>query len=235
MRQHLPNAVTLLNVILGCCALVCLFNQEFVAAVWFLVAAVAADYADGMLARALNVQSPLGKELDSLADMVSFGVVPAAMLYQMLLLSWDLPTDAFAWQATPAFLLAAFSCLRLARFNLDTRQTDHFIGLPTPSSTALVAGVLLWVEFNSFGLRAWILQPWLLYALTLVVSGLLVSEIPMFSLKFKSLRWKGNEFRLSAAAVALVLLVWLQEAAPALIVSLYILVSAALHWGRRKR
>lgn len=235
MRQHLPNAVTLLNVILGCCALVCVLHQQFVPAIWFLIGAVAADYADGMLARALKVQSPLGKELDSLADMVSFGVVPATMIYQMLVLGLELDPTRFAWQAAPAFLLAAFSCLRLGLFNLDTRQTDHFIGLPTPSSTMLVGGVLLIVEFDSFGLRDWLLEPVFLYALTAVVSFLLVSGLPMFNMKFKKFVWTGNEIPLTFAAVSVLLLLVLREAAPALIISLYILTATVLHLSRRSR
>lgn len=226
MKKHLPNAITLLNLFFGCCALACIFYGQFTAAFWWIFAAVMADYADGMAARLLGVQSPLGKELDSLADMVSFGVVPGA-IYYMLLAKHFYPAGApgLIYQATPGFLVAVFSGLRLAKFNLDTRQATGFIGLPTPSSTIFTAGLMLIYAYDSFGLQPLVSAPAFLYACVLAISYLLVSEVPMFSLKFKSFSWKGNEIRFIFGFVALVLLFLTREASLAIVILLYVIFS----------
>lgn len=234
MKKHLPNAITLLNLFFGCCALASIFYGQFVAAFWWIFAAVMADYADGLAARLLGVQSKLGKELDSLADMVSFGVVPGA-IYYVLLASHFHPEGAsgLVYEATPGFLAAVFSGLRLAKFNLDTRQATGFIGLPTPSSTIFTAGLMLIYTFDSFGLQPLVSHPVFLYGCVLVVSYLLVSEVPMFSLKFKSFGWKGNEVRFTFAAIALVLLFLAKEASFSIVILLYILFSVVQHLAKK--
>lgn len=234
MKHHLPNAITLLNLFLGCCALACVFYGQFVAVFWWVFAAIMADYADGMVARLLGVQSSLGKELDSLADMVSFGVVPGAVYYT-LLANHFYPEGAsgLVYEATPGFLVAVFSGLRLAKFNLDTRQATGFIGLPTPSSTVFTMGVMLIYTFDSFGLRSLVSAPAFLYGCVLALSYLLVSEIPMFSLKFKSFAWKGNEIKFIFAAIALVLLFFIREASFSIVILLYVLFSIFQHLTKR--
>lgn len=226
MKNHLPNAITLLNLFMGCCALACIFYSQFVAAFWWVFAAVCADYADGLAARLLKVQSSLGKELDSLADVVSFGVVPGAVYYMLLAKSFY-PEGAarLVYEAAPGFLVAAFSGLRLAKFNLDTRQAEGFIGLPTPSSTIFTAGLMLIYTYDSFGLRPLVSAPAFLYACILALSCLLVSEVPMFNLKFKSLTWKGNEMKFIFAAITVALLFVAREAALSIVILLYVLFS----------
>ena len=227
IRKHIPNAITLLNLVFGCCALLCILYGQYVEGFVFIIAAVAADYADGLFARLLNVHSELGKELDSIADMVSFGVVPGAIYYQLLLIALGQEeASTLVYAAVPGFFLSAFSGLRLAKFNLDTRQTEGFIGLPTPSSTMFVTGLMLIYALDSYGLGNMVVSsPAVLYLLIALQSYLLVSEIPMFALKFKSLRWAGNEVKFIFAGIALLLLVLTREVAFSAVVVLYVAFS----------
>lgn len=223
MNKHIPNTITLVNLFSGCCALVSVLNDQFVLAFWFLLASMTADYLDGAVARLLEVNSPLGKELDSFADMVSFGVVPGAILYMLLTKGMPFAQSTLAWGALPAFALSAFAGLRLAKFNLDTRQEEYFLGLPTPSCTLFVVGLMLIYEYDSFQLQSLVIQPIFLYACILILSFLLISEVPMFNFKFSSFAWKGNEIRYSFAVLTIVLLIFLKEAAFSVLISLYIL------------
>ena len=226
MKQHLPNAITLLNLFLGCCAMSSLFYGQFTAAFGFILACILADYIDGLVARALGVHSELGKQLDSLADMVSFGVVPGAIFYQLLLIGLGLEeAKNLQYAALPAFILSAFSGLRLAKFNLDTRQGEGFIGLPTPSSTLFTAGLLLIYQQDSFGLASLVTAPAFLYLCIGLLSFLLIAEIPMFNFKFKSFKWKGNEIKFTFVAIALAALLLAREAAFSIVILLYILFS----------
>jgi CDP-diacylglycerol--serine O-phosphatidyltransferase len=231
MRKHLPNIITLINLFSGCCALVSLLNEQFIAAFIFVLVAGVADYCDGMLARILKVNSPLGKELDSLADLVSFGVFPGAIMYILLAKSFGAETDgAIIWQAIPGFIISLFACLRLARFNLDTRQTDHFIGLNTPAATVFVTGLMLIYANDTMGLRALILQPWLLYIIIAVLSFLLVAEISMISFKFKKFQWKGNESRFIFLILGVVFLIFFKELTFSLVILAYVLYSVMQHF-----
>ena len=228
MKKHIPNSITLINLFCGCCALANVFYGQFVQAFWFFLAGGIADYLDGMVARKLKVNSELGKELDSIADMVSFGVVPGAIFYMLLAKGFKGP-DVLPIQLTlaaaPAFLIAVFAGLRLAKFNLDTRQNENFIGLNTPSATIFAVGLMLIFHYDSYGLAELVTNPILLYALIVILCYLLVSEIPMFSFKFKNLTWKGNEARLLFAIVAVLLLIFLKEAAFSIGIIFYILFS----------
>ena len=204
IKNYIPNTITCLNLVSGCVASVMALEGNLMyAVVWIMLAAVF-DFFDGFAARLLKAFSPIGKELDSLADVVSFGVAPGMILF--VLLSWlapTLPLDGLN-EYIPywAFVIPAFSGLRLAKFNIDERQTTSFIGLPVP------AHALFW---SSLGYS---IQPLLpqggvallvgLMALALVTSLLLVSEVPMFSLKIKSLAWKGNELRYILVACAVI-------------------------------
>jgi CDP-diacylglycerol--serine O-phosphatidyltransferase len=170
------------------------------------------------------VSSAIGKDLDSLADMVSFGVVPGAIFYQ-LLTQGAADSNWPAWLGSVGFLVSIFSALRLAKFNNDTRQTTSFIGLPTPACTLVVASLPLILAYDRFGLAALILNPWLLLGLTVLLSGLLVAELPLFALKFKNLRWADNRRRFLFVMVAAGLLLVLQAAAVPVVVLLYVLFS----------
>ena len=235
MKRHLPNALTCVNLLCGCIALTFIFGGNLVVAAYFVGIAAVADFFDGLVARALRVSSPIGKDLDSLADMVSFGVVPGAIVYHLL-------TDAAIHANTyygylPSsqvgsyplaffgFLITIFSALRLAKFNNDTRQTTSFIGLPTPACTLVVASLPLILANDNFGLKELILNPWLLLGLTVLLSGLLVAELPLFALKFKNLHWVGNRRRFIFVGLALGLVLWLKAAGVPLAVLLYVLLS----------
>ncbi|MBO3271353.1 CDP-alcohol phosphatidyltransferase family protein [Hymenobacter defluvii] len=224
MKRHIPNAVTCLNLFSGCLAVSQIFAGRLDLAAYFVALAAAFDFADGLLARALHVSSPIGKDLDSLADMVSFGVVPGAMLMQLLVRGG---TDLPDWLPYLGFIVTVFSALRLAKFNNDTRQSDSFIGLPTPACTLVVASLPLILLDDRFNLAHLILNPWVLLVLTAVLSGLLVAELPLFALKFKHFGWSGNALRFVFLGLAVVLLFLLQAAAVPLVILLYVVLSVA--------
>lgn len=232
IKKHIPNSITCCNLISGCIATCfAFFHDPELAMLWIIIGAVF-DFFDGMSARALSVTSPIGKELDSLADDITFGVAPSTILFSELLV---LDTPSFLAPVSTylpfvAYLMAAFSALRLAKFNLDARQSMGFIGMPTPAN-ALFWGSLI-ISCNEWfeGLNnAFVL----LIALMLLSCWLLVSEIPMFALKFKQWGWRGNELRYSFIAIsALILVVRIVENGKMglldgwwIIVALYLLVS----------
>lgn len=239
MKKHIPNSITLLNLLAGCAAIVFILDGQFEMAAWLLLIGGLADFADGFAARALHVSSALGKELDSLSDMVSFGVAPGAILYTMVVLgpaplTFE-PGPGMYWPALPAFILTAFSALRLGKFNLDSRQSESFLGLPTPACTLLVAGLMLAYQSDFLGSRAWLGQAWVIYLLVALLSALLVSELPMFSLKFKSFKWEGNEIRFIFAAIAVILLLIWHQLALAPIIVVYILLNIAQVFIQKRR
>lgn len=237
MKSWIPNAVTLLNLLCGCAALVAVFNFEFYLCFWLLFAAGLADFADGLVARLLDVKSEHGKELDSLADMVSFGLVPGAILYVLLSMATtgaeqpgSLPLVGWA---LPGFAVTLFSALRLAKFNLDTRQTDSFIGLATPSSTLFVTGLMLTVAGDNFGLREFVLTPWFLYACAAILSALLISEIPMFAFKIGGAATGEGRLRIGFMIATVLLLVFFGGTGLSLIVFVYVLINAIRYLVRK--
>jgi len=234
MKKHIPNTLTCCNLLSGCVATYFALQANFDLAFLFVIIGAVFDFFDGFAARLLHVTSAIGKELDSLADDITFGFAPAATLFAMLskLLSpANLPaefpfTDSPILQYVPfiAFLVAAFSALRLAKFNLDERQTTSFIGLPTP------ANALFWCSLAAaLDHSAWLTgEPWLavvLIAGVLLSCWLLVSEIPMFSLKFKNYGWRGNEIRYAFILCAAVLLCSLEWFGFSAVIVLYIFSS----------
>ncbi len=229
MKHHIPNLLTLANLFCGCCALVFTFHDAQNWAAWCLGGCFFFDYLDGMVARALGVQSPLGKELDSLADCVSFGVVPGALVYQMLVHTCcgagEISGQLICPAALPAFALSAFGALRLGKFNLDTRQAKYFIGMTTPACTVVVLGLALAARHDQFGLRQVIENQWFLYALVAALAWLMNSEIPMFGMKIKSFGWRDNVFNFAFAAVAIGLLIFLKELGMTAAVLLWVAVS----------
>ncbi len=232
MKKYIPNSITLVNLFCGCCAIVFIFLDYFLVGCLFILIGAIADFMDGMVARLLKVSSPLGKELDSLADMVSFGVVPGLILFKLLLLTNQQTVEIYAinniiW-ALPAFLIPIFSGLRLAKFNLDERQTEDFIGLNTPANTIFIVGLLLTVHLNSFGWREYILNPYFLYPVIVILSYLLISELRIFGFKFKGLQWKGNEIRFIFLGIAILQLFLLKESALSTVIITYI-VLAIIH------
>lgn len=225
MRKHIPNFITLINLFCGCAALACIFYSQFVLAFWLLLAGGIADFFDGLVARLLHVKSPMGKELDSLADMVSFGAVPGAIFYMLLHNSFQTPEHQFSLLAASGFIVTLFACLRLAKFNIDTRQTDNFIGLPTPSTTMFTVGLMLIYEFNSFNLQSIILNPVFLFAAIIFLSYVMIAELEMFSFKFNSFKWEGNEIKFIFAALSIMMIIFLREVAFSLIILTYVLIA----------
>lgn len=193
MKKHIPNMITCCNLISGCIATYYAFQGHYDMALLFIVVGAAFDFFDGMSARLLHVSSPIGKELDSLADDITFGFAPSAIVFSFLCsFHIHLPFVPYL-----AFIIAAFSALRLAKFNLDERQSLGFIGLPTPAN-ALFWGALIWrLDFQTWFEPYAIPDYWLYILLGLIPIScyLLVSEIPMFALKFKTWGWKGNEVK----------------------------------------
>ncbi len=232
IKKHIPNTITCCNLFSGCVACVMALEGDFLAALFFIVLGAIFDFFDGMVARLLRVSSPLGVQMDSLADDITFGLAPAAVVFSFMR---NLPLPAFMLPVADifpyyAFLIAVFSAVRLAKFNIDTRQKSTFIGLPTP------ANALFWVSLVA-GLGGWITElnaGWLLMVgLITLFSYLLVSEIPMFSLKFKSLRWRSNKVRYIFLLCSIPMLILGITAAVAIIA--WYLVLAVVLYARKSR
>ena len=196
IKKHIPNTITCLNLISGCIATYWAFQGDYRMALLFIIIGAVFDFFDGMVARLLHVSSPIGKELDSLADDITFGFAPSAIIFSYLNESCAAANSTLCTLHSilpfVAFILAAFSALRLAKFNLDERQALGFIGLPTPANAlfwgALIGG-LQGYDIHFEGIE------WCIIAGIFISSYLLISEIPMFALKFKTCGWKGNEIK----------------------------------------
>ena len=220
--KNIPNSITCLNLLSGCFACIFAFQGQYDWVALCIGLSALFDFLDGMAARLLHAYSPLGKELDSLADLISFGLAPGLMV--MHLMAYNSTFHGMAeyqsWWALSALLIPVFSALRLAKFNIDTRQTTSFIGLPVP------ANALFWIGICQAVLR--MESPvcgYAIVALVSIFSLLLVSEIPMFSLKFKNLKWKENYLRYLIIAVAAICLISLGLAGLAATIGLYIVLS----------
>lgn len=228
MKKHIPNAITSCNLLCGCIAVSEIASGNLITASLLVLLAAFFDFFDGMSARLLQVGSPMGAELDSLADMVSFGFVPSYIAFT-LLDSNNLPEFV---KYIP-FLIAVFSAIRLAKFNIDDRQTTSFIGVPTP------ANALLWISIpliswqnqseisivNVDSILVFFNNPWIIISLSILMSFLLVAELPLLALKFKSFGWKSNEFRWILILGSVILLSILFFAAIPFILILYLLLS----------
>ena len=233
MKKHIPNMITCSNLISGCIATVmAIYGNLTLALLWIVVGAVF-DFFDGMTARLLHVSSPIGKELDSLADVVTFGVAPSAILYgQISVMDWpaSLQTaisanSSMTWAqllSFMAFIMAAFSALRLAKFNLDERQAMGFIGLPTPANAlfwgSLIVGTHRWLDQLSVGVVT-------LLFMMFFSCYLLVCEIPMFALKFKQWGWHGNEVRYLFMISCVPILAFFGITGIAVIIAWYVVLS----------
>lgn len=224
ITRHIPNTVTCLNLFSGCIACVMAFQADYAWSMFFILLSAVFDFFDGMLARLLDAHSSIGKDLDSLADDVSFGFAPSVIVFSLLKeMSYpDFLIGVSEYIPYLAFLLAVFSALRLAKFNNDTRQTSSFIGLPVPAN-ALFWGALVAGSHDLLVSESYLL--FYILALILIFSFLLVSELPMFSLKFKNLSWKDNKISFIFLLVCLPLLAVLQISGFAAIIAWYILLS----------
>lgn len=224
MTRYIPNTLTCLNLFSGCIACVMAFEARYDLALAFVFFSAVFDFFDGMMARLLDAYSAIGKDLDSLADDVSFGVAPSLIVFSLFK---EMHYPGMMEGIAPffpylAFLIAVFSALRLAKFNNDTRQTSSFIGLPVPANAlfwaSLATGAHDLITSDNF-------HPFYLFLLVCFFSWLLVSEIPMFSLKFKNLSWKENKTSFIFLIVCIPLLVFLGISSFAAIIVWYILLS----------
>ncbi|HET6992895.1 MAG TPA: CDP-diacylglycerol--serine O-phosphatidyltransferase [Bacteroidia bacterium] len=246
----IPNLFTLGNLLCGCLAIVFAFEGNLVWSAYLVGIACVFDFLDGFLARKLNQHSPIGKELDSLADMVTFGVVPGVVMYTFMEYIFNgivpnFPKSDFHLIPFIGFLIPLFSALRLAKFNIDTRQSDSFIGVPTPANAILICSLPLITSFidNKYSgeivgfdhlVNQLITNYWFLISLTVIMSILLIAEIPLFALKFKNFGWKGNEIRWSFLGLCVLLLATLQFVGIPLTIVLYILMSVIHNLAKKK-
>ena len=231
--KHIPNFITSLNILCGSLSIVASFEGYYLLASGFIFAAAVFDFIDGFAARMLKAYSELGKQLDSLADLVSFGVAPAFIVYNLMksvLLIEEVTIDDLTllnvfYLASP-FLLVVFSALRLAKFNIDTRQTTSFIGLPTPANAILLASLpVVMITTSRMEYYFIILNLKFLIPLIYIECFLLVSPIPMFSLKFKNLGLKDNLIRYIFILMVIVTIIFLKIVALPLVIIIYIFLS----------
>lgn len=234
IKNHIPNFITLLNLLSGCIAIVFIFDDQLEIASYLIWLAAIFDFLDGFFARLLKAQSIIGKDLDSLADVISFGLVPGLILFILIEHSLGISATSGFITLLPfvAFMIPLFSALRLAKFNNDERQADVFIGLPTPANALLIASFPLiliqqttLVGINLLGIQSLFLNTIFFITLTILLSYLLVAKIQLLSLKFKTTSWKENKVRFIFIGISCVLLILFFYLAIPIIIILYILIS----------
>lgn len=242
MKRYIPNALTLLNLFCGCIAVIFAVSNNFVSAALFVFLGIFFDFFDGFAARKLNVQSELGLQLDSLADMVTSGLVPGIVMFKLISMSadfsynrtigrmWDVDSFfdglLFIPEAFLGLAITLASAYRLAKFNIDTDQQSYFKGLPTPANALLILSLPLIMKFqNNDVINSIILNKWFLIGLTVFSCWILNSNIKLFALKFKDWSFKNNATRYIFILLCIVLLIVLQFAAIPIIILLYISMS----------
>lgn len=228
----IPNFITSMNLVSGSIAVFLGIEGELGNAAIFILAAAVFDFLDGMSAHLLKSYSGIGKQLDSLADLVSFGLAPAAILMSMLKQALSQPGHLTEAETSPTLwillvlLVPVAGAFRLAKFNVDTRQSESFLGLPIPANALFFASLALILEFgNAPAINRIILNPYFLALAIILFSGLMISELPMFSMKFRHLKWQGNQVRFLFIALCLLLVIFLKLYALPLIIISYILIS----------
>ncbi|MBA2612769.1 MAG: CDP-diacylglycerol--serine O-phosphatidyltransferase [Bacteroidetes bacterium] len=231
IKKHIPNAITCGNLLCGCLAIVKAFEGDLVWSAYLVGIALVLDFFDGFTARLLNVSSPIGKDLDSLADMVTFGVLPAVVMYKLCMtienasLSFDYVPNQNYWMYYFCFIIAIFSAVRLAKFNNDKGQSDSFIGLPTPANAMFICSIPLIQDKLMHTYFEVIYTPYVLCLVSLILSLLLVAPIPLLALKFKNFGWDDNKLRFILIGLSVVCLVVFQFVGIPMIIILYILLS----------
>lgn len=243
VKKYIPNALTLLNLFSGLLALVSVFNGYFDHAFYFVCLGIFFDFWDGFAARKLNVSSELGLQLDSLADMVTSGVVPGLMIFklfeyiQMNDADYMLTDETYYMGFVPylGFLITVASCYRLAKFNIDDRQTENFIGLPTPANTLFIMSIPMIQYADQYEwLTNLLYNPYVLLGITILSAYLLNAEIKLFSLKMKEINWAKSKVQLSFLVYSVVLLLFFGVLAIPLIIFSYILISIFLNFAQSK-
>jgi len=229
MKKHIPNTITIFNLLSGTFGIISVLEGNLILGSIMMGCGLIFDFFDGFIARLLKVSSPEGKELDSLADVVTFGLLPTIIMFKLMMgfactsgkCTGIIPTDYFPYTS---FVIVAFSALRLARFNVDERQTDSFIGLPTPSAAMVIGSIPLIMKYQP-QFNDLILLPKVLLSLSLILSFLLIAELPLLALKFKNYSWKDNSYRYFLLVLSVILLITLKFFAFPCIILSYILLS----------
>ncbi|MDP2724637.1 MAG: CDP-diacylglycerol--serine O-phosphatidyltransferase [Bacteroidales bacterium] len=235
LKNHIPNTITLFNLLSGVLSIFCAMSGQLDMAAWFIFAAALFDFLDGFAARLLHAKSAIGGQLDSLADVVSFGVAPGFILFQMINMSHGQPmhtSDNFTILPFLAFVVPAFGALRLAKFNVDDTQTTSFKGLPIPASGIFIASLplirtALYEDRELFYMM--ITNTYFLVAVGIILSFLMVSNFPMFGLKFENFKLKDNMIKFFFLGVSIILLAILQMVAVPFIILLYLFLSLILY------
>jgi CDP-diacylglycerol--serine O-phosphatidyltransferase len=252
MKKHIPNLITLGNLFCGTIATILAVQGDFVAAGLFVIIGIIFDFFDGFAARLLNVSGELGKQLDSLADMVTSGVVPGIIMFNLLYQSsfknldiqyidaGVLPIitsseDIFSGISYIGLLLTLGACYRLAKFNIDTRQSESFIGLPTPAMSLFVISLPLIQEYSTIAwMQSLVSNNYFLILTTLLLTYLMNAEIPLFSLKFKEYTFKNNFVKYFFLSISLLLILTLNFSSIPIIIILYVFLSVTQEFYRRK-
>lgn len=234
IKKHIPNFLTLLNLSAGLLALVHAFNGNYNEAFSLVCLGIFFDFWDGFFARKFNVSGDLGLQLDSLADMVTSGVVPGFVMYKMFAdiqenqAMYNLTEETWFMGAVPyiGFIITLGSAYRLAKFNIDTRQTDSFIGLPTPANALFILSLPMILFQNQFEwVSAILVNPYFLVAISIFSAYILNAELPLFSLKIKNFTFEKYKLQISFLVASIILLVLLQYLAIPVIILLYVLLS----------
>ncbi|WP_298880729.1 CDP-alcohol phosphatidyltransferase family protein [uncultured Polaribacter sp.] len=246
IKKHIPNLLTLGNLFCGTIATILAVNGNFTGAGLFVILGIIFDFFDGFAARLLNVTGELGKQLDSLADMVTSGVVPGIIMFKLLstnnkLGSFSENTEFMSWsgfQFEPiqilGLLLTLGACYRLAKFNIDTRQSDSFIGLPTPAMSLFVISLPLILEYSDIEfVHQLITNNYFLISITVVLTYLMNAEIPLFSLKFKDFSVKNNLMKYLFLLASLLMITFLEYISIPLIIILYVALSVISNYGQK--
>lgn len=248
MKKHIPNLITLGNLFCGTIATIFAVQSEFKSAALFVVLGIVLDFFDGFAARLLKVSGELGKQLDSLADMVTSGVVPGIIMYHLLNSSeiiemksstnneaiWELISVDTGFIKFLGLLLTLGACYRLAKFNIDTRQSDSFIGLPTPAMSLFIISLPLIQEYTTFEfIQHLISNYYFLIVITLLLTYLMNAELPLFSLKFKNYNFKNNVMKYFFLITSLVLLLTLKYTAVPVIILFYVVLSLISNYRKK--
>ena len=225
LKAHIPNSITLLNLFCGCIAVVFASQSNFELAFYWVCLGIFFDFFDGFFARLFKVSSPLGLQLDSLADMVTSGLVPGFVMFSMM---QKCQNSGVLFLILPylGFIITLGACYRLANFNIDTRQTDSFIGLPTPANTLFILSLPLVLEHsNSLIILELLTNQYFLLLISLGSAYMMNAEIPLFSLKIKEFSWKKNGLQIVFVSLSVLLLIFFRYLGIPLIISTYILLS----------
>ncbi|MBF6609061.1 MAG: CDP-alcohol phosphatidyltransferase family protein [Flavobacterium sp.] len=235
LRPYVPNTITLLNLFSGCIALHFAFQQNYLFAFYFVALGIFLDFFDGFFARMFQVSGPLGVQLDSLADMVTSGTVPGVVMF--LMMSNSSGSDGEGWVGLfpyLGFIITLASCYRLAKFNIDTRQTNSFIGLPTPANALFIISLpLVLQQSDSLLVLGLLTDRWLLLGITLLSAYLLNAEIPLFSLKIKKFSFRENSLQIIFLLMSVVLLIAFRYSGVPIVILLYVLLSVITNKLRR--